>query len=134
MKDVQLCAQQPDLRSWAEQHPDLAAQLDQTSRLSVEPGPEPEPQPKSQPQQSREHSTEIQQQQPPPLRATAVEVMDAIADHDSAFARETDSLTAAVTAPTPVAIVGVPSFIGIPIPQALFHPPPNGPFARCHCV
>ena len=134
MNDVKLRTQQPDLRTWAEQHPDQAAQLDQTSQLSAKPVPEPEPEPQSQPQLSLDHGMEIQQQQP--LRAIVVEVMDAVdpgrADNDSASTR--DSLEAAVTAPTPVAVVGNPSFIGIPIPQALFHPPPNGTLARCHSV
>ena len=34
---------------------------------------------------------------------------------------------AASAMPDIVAVVGDPSFIGIPIPHALFHPPPNGP-------
>ena len=136
MKDV-LRAQQPDLRPWAEKHPELASQLNEKGFLSAktdlasesksQPEPEPELQPEEEPEQNPEP---LPERQSAPMLVTVAGVDMGTTQSSRADGEALDQgleTTAASPPPPTVAVVGDPSFIGIPIPQALFHPPPNGP-------
>lgn len=92
------------------------------------------PEPEAEPEQD---ASELHQQRvvvdDNPVGATLpTQQPGSAAYHGSGPKREVESFAAPVNARA-VAVVGNPSFIGIPIPQALFHPPPNGSIA-CYAI